>query len=125
MKEKASEAKQCLGKLQNVQFLLTLAGCADVYGQFGKIVNAAQIVDVLPHERFELFMKEVGMLNKMVKCLCDHRNCAKFVEKKVTCLFPLFHADKESLQTKGEIRNIPVVDRAESCCCCWFIEPYA
>ena len=30
LKEKANEAKQCLGKLLNERFLLTLAGCADV-----------------------------------------------------------------------------------------------
>ena len=112
LKEKANEAKQCLGKLLNVRFLLTLAGCADVYGQYGKIVNVAQMVNVLPHERFDLFMKEVSVLDKMAKCLTSHKNCGTLVEEnaKVKCLLPLLHADKESLQNKGEIRNIPVIE---------------
>ena len=112
LKEKANEAKQCLGKLLNVRFLLTLAGCADVYGQYGKIVNVAQMVNVLPHERFDLFTKEVSVLDKMAKCLTSHKNCGTLVEEnaKVKCLLPLLHADKESLQNKGEIRNIPVIE---------------
>jgi hypothetical protein len=75
LREKANEAKLLLGKLLNVRFLLTLAGCADVYGQYGKIVNVAQIVNLLPHERLELFMKEVNVLDKMEKCLSDYKNC--------------------------------------------------
>eukprot|EP00794_Sanderia_malayensis_P014467 gene14467-15971_t len=114
LRQKANEAKQLLGKLLNVRFLLTLAGCADVYGQYGKIVNAAQIVNLLPHERLELFMKEVTVLGKMKKCLSDHKNCSSYVDEKakVRCLFPLLHADRDSLQTNGEIQKIPVVDQS-------------
>ena len=112
LKAKAAAAKQCIGKLLNVQFLLTLAGCTDVYGQYGKIVNVAQMVNVLPHKRFDLFMKEVSVLHKMAKCLTSHKNCGTLVEEnaKVKCLFPLLHADKQSLQTTGKIRNIPVIE---------------
>ena len=113
LREKASEAKELKGKLLNVRFLLTLAGCADIYDQYGKIVNVTQIVNLLPHERLELFTKEVNVLQAMVKCLTDHENCGKFVDEKakVKCLFPIFHDDKESLSTKGEIRNVPVLDQ--------------
>ena len=114
LREKANEAKQLLGKLLNVHFLLTLAGCTDVYGQYGKIVNVAQIVNLLPHERLELFMKEVNFLEKMKKCLSDHKKCSNYVDEKAKtrCLFPLLHADRDSLQTKGEIQKIPVVDQS-------------
>lgn len=115
LREKANEAKQLLGKLLNVRFLLTLAGCADVYGQYGKIVNVAQIVNLLPHERLELFLKEVNVLDKMKKCLSNHKKCSNYMDEKakIRCLFPLLHADRDSLQTKGEIQKIPVVDQSE------------
>ena len=105
MREKASEAKELKGKLLNVQFLLTLAGCADIYDQYGKIVNVTQIVNLLPHVRLELFTKEVNVLQVMVKCLTYHKNCGKFVDEKakIKCLFLIFHDDKESLSSKGEI----------------------
>ena len=43
--EKARETKQLLRKLVNAHFLLRLAGCADIYHQYGKIVNNTQIVN--------------------------------------------------------------------------------
>ena len=48
----------------------------------------------------------------MAKCLTDHENCGTFVDEKakVKCLFPIFHEDKKSLSTTGEIRNVPVLD---------------
>ena len=50
LSEKARVAKQILGKLLNLQSLLRLAGYADVYAQYGKIINVTQIVNLLPHE---------------------------------------------------------------------------
>lgn len=93
LREKANEAKQLLGKLLNVCFLLTLAGCADVYSLYGKIVNIAQIANLLLHERLELFMKEVNVFEKMKKCLSDHKKCSNNVDEKakIRCLFPLLH----------------------------------
>ena len=99
LREKASEAKNLKGKSLNVRFLLTLAGCADIYDQYGKIANVTQIVNLLPHERLGLFTKEVDVLQAMAKC------CGKFVDEKakVKSLFPIFHEDKKPLSTKGEI----------------------
>ena len=51
-----------------MQFLLNLSGLADVYGQFGAVVNVAQMFYLLPHERYELYMKDVEKLD-MTKCL--------------------------------------------------------
>ena len=66
--KKAREAKQLLGKLVNVHFVLRLSGCSDIYGQYGKIVNVAQIVKLFPHEPDDKFMAEVG-LSDHAKCL--------------------------------------------------------
>eukprot|EP00794_Sanderia_malayensis_P006751 gene6751-7509_t len=41
-----------------------------------------QIVNLLPHERLEFFMKEVTVLGKMKKCLSDHKNCGSYVDEK-------------------------------------------
>ncbi len=50
VKEKADKAKELKGKILNTRFLLTLSGLADAYGQFGLIVNIAQMVHPLSHE---------------------------------------------------------------------------
>ena len=73
-----SEANKFKGKLLNVRLLLTLAGCADIYNQYGTIVNVTQIVSLLPHERLDLFTKVVDVLQAMAKCVTNHQNCEKF-----------------------------------------------
>jgi hypothetical protein len=45
-------------------------------------VNVTQIVNLLPHERLELFTKEVNVLQAMVKCLTDHKNCGNLSMKR-------------------------------------------
>ena len=46
----SDEAKQLLGKVLNARFSLTLSGCADIYSQYGVIVNVVQQVSLLPHQ---------------------------------------------------------------------------
>ena len=59
-------------------------------------------------------MKEVNVLDKIKKCLSDHKKCSNYVDEKakIRCLFHLLHADRDSLQTKGGIQKIPVVDQS-------------
>ena len=71
LREKGSAAKNLKGKLLDVRFL---AGCADIYDQYEKIVNVTQIVNLLRHEGLERFTKEVDVLQAMAKCLTDHEN---------------------------------------------------
>ena len=108
--EKAREAKQLLGKLVNVHFLLRLSGCSDIYGQYGKIVNVAQIVNLLPHERYDKFMAEVEILHDMEACIYDHEKCTRDVDRK--CLFPLLHNDRKSLKDMGKIQGVVIVNQA-------------
>ena len=111
-REKGDKAKELKGKILNVHFLLNLSGLADVYEQFGAIVNIAQMVHLLPHERYELYMDAVDMLGNMAECLSDHSKCSSVIgpRKKVGCLWPLNHADK-TLIDKSEIRGIPVMSQ--------------
>ena len=68
VEEKGGKAQELKGKILIMQFLLNLSGLADVYGQFGAVVNVAQMFHLLPHERYELYMKDVEKLD-MTKCL--------------------------------------------------------
>ena len=102
--EKARELK---GKILNTCFLITLSCLADAYGQFGLIVNVAQMVHLLPHERLELFMEAVDVLPKIEECLDDHSKCNSLApeSKKQRCLWPLNQADKKGLKEMNEIRG--------------------
>ena len=77
-------------------------------------MNDTQIVNLLPHEQYSLFMKEVEMLDKMHTCLPDHSKCDQYAETNagIKCLLPLLHADNDSLQSSCKIQNVVVVDRA-------------
>ena len=105
--------KELKGKILDVHFLLNLSGLADVYEQFGAIVNIAQMVHLLPHERYELYMDAVDKLDNMAKCLSDHSKCSSVIgpPKKVGSLWLLNHADKNTLIDKSETRGIPVMSQ--------------
>jgi hypothetical protein len=110
-REKGNQARELKGKISNVHFLLNLSGLADAYGQFGAVVNVAQMVHLLPHERYEMFMEAVGELDKMAKCLSDHCKCDSLVipGKKMRCLWPMNHKDKKTLAKENEIQGILII----------------
>eukprot|EP00795_Rhopilema_esculentum_P010637 gene10636-19378_t len=110
---KADKARELKGKKLNTCFLLTLSGLADAYGQFGLIVKVAQMVQLLLHERLELFMEAVDFLLKMEECLDDHSKCNSLApeSRKQRCLLPLNQEDKKGLKIKNEIRGLPIVSQ--------------
>ena len=114
-REKGDQARELKGKILNVHFLLNLSGLADAYGQFGAVINVAQMVHLLPHERYEMYMNAVGKLEKMAQCLSDHSKCESLVPlgEKIRCLWSMKHKDKTSLKEKNEIRSIPIVSSHE------------
>ena len=65
-REKGDQAREIKGKILNVHFLLNLSGLADAYGQFGGVINVGQMVHLLPHERYEMYMNAIGKLEKML-----------------------------------------------------------
>ena len=115
VREKADTAMELQGKILNVHFLLTLSGLADAYDQYGKIVNIAQKVHLLPHERLDQHNQGVGVLHCMVDCLQDHEKCAQFSrpDSKIKCLWPLNHSDKRSYADHKKIRSVTVVNQQQ------------
>ena len=88
--EKRNDAKRLRGAMVNKRFCLHLSGVADVYDIFGVLVNYVQKVNILPHERYDSFLK---ILDKMVEMKgqmddsCEDDNC----------LWPRYHADRNKL----------------------------
>ena len=113
VREKADTAKELEGKIFNVHFLLTLSGLADAYDQYGIIVNVAQKVHLLPHERLDQHNLGVGVLKYMLDCLEDHSKCSRFSkpDSKVKCLWPLNHNDKKTLADNKKIREISIANQ--------------
>ena len=108
-REKADKAFQLRGQILNVSFLLTLSGLGDIYQQYGKIVNVAQMVRLLPHERYDLFMKAVNEYEPMLSCLDDHSKCNILLPNEDdSCYWPLYHADQKTLRESQMIRGIKV-----------------
>ena len=122
MREKASDAEQILKKIKNKAFVLRLSGICDVYHIFGKVVNTCQIVDILPHKRYDSVKKAVAELKDMVehkehsKCVESFKKSKDFVGKypesgKVNghCKWPAYHADYSDLNTHGKYRGVQIL----------------
>ena len=103
--EKGDNAPELKGKILNVHFLLNLSGLADAYGQFGAVVNVAQMVHLLPHERYELYMKAVEHLADMTKCLSDQSKCGVFVVKENKDKTEKSNGKKKEIQGKNNGKN--------------------
>ena len=73
VRNKADKTAELHGEILSLDFLLTLSGLADVYKQFGVIVQ----VHLLPYARLEMFNKAVKHLSTMALCP-DHAKCAQF-----------------------------------------------
>ena len=68
---------------------------------FGTLVNVIQKVNVLPHERYDNFIK---VLDKMVEM--NHHLRDECIDEK--CLWPRFHADKNELVRNGTYQNVRI-----------------
>ena len=113
VRERGAASKELKGQILNVKFLLSLSGLADMYDQYGAVVNVAQMVRLLPHERLDLFNQAVSVLANMAACLEDHSKCAQFCEadSKVKCLWPLNHKDKMTLVEKKQIMGLDIANQ--------------
>ena len=111
-REKGDSAKELKGKILNVHFLLLLSGLADVYDQYGVVVNVAQKVHLLPHQRLDQFNQAVSVFKDMLECLEDHSMCAKFFNssRKGKCLWPLNRMDKRTLEEESQIMGLDIIE---------------
>lgn len=64
-KKKGSYAAALLSSILNVTFLLRLTGLANIYSEYGILVNKVQGVNFLSHERLEEFELANDKLKKM------------------------------------------------------------
>ena len=112
VRNKADKAKELHGKILSLEFLLTLSGLADIYEQFGVVVQISQMVHLLPHERLDLHNKSVKKLSSMALCQ-DHAQCSEVCDASSTakCLCPLNHADKRSFAETGRIRDLTIINK--------------
>ena len=105
------------GKMFNVEFLLTLAICADIYNLYGAIINVVQEVNVLPYERLSKFEHEVNKMEIMKNCLKDHKKCIEVLGedtvKEKGCHWKCLHEDIASVKKNSTIRNIQVYESTE------------
>ena len=109
IRKKADKAKELVGKILNLEFLLLLAGLADIYEKYGHIIQVTQMVHLLPHERLDLYNKALEGLKNMAHTL-DHKNCEQFLPPgaSIKCLWPLSHEDKATYKQEGTIRNLKI-----------------
>ena len=59
-KNRSDDAKAILRKVLSKSFVLQLSGTSDIYENFGHIANLCQVVDLLPHERYDSVMRRIG-----------------------------------------------------------------
>ena len=73
-KKKADKCAGLQAEIYSLDFLTTLSGMRDAYSNFSKTVNILQIVNILPHEKYDLFEEGCrGKLKKMMETvkMCD------------------------------------------------------
>ena len=54
-------------KIFTRKFILKVTGMSDIYNVYGNITNILQKVNVLPHEKYDMFVKLIDKLKMMVK----------------------------------------------------------
>ena len=76
-KKKADKCAGIQAQIFNLRFNLTTSGCCDVYSRFSKAVCVLQVVNMLPHVKFDKFEEECREklldMNRTVdvtKCSC-------------------------------------------------------
>ena len=64
-REKAKKADDVQAGILNYMFGLSLSVCVDIYKVYGAISNILQIIDILPHERRDIFNKLIQKMRDM------------------------------------------------------------
>jgi hypothetical protein len=104
-RKEASDAASLQGRLLNKQFLLRLGAEADIYNQYGVLINIAQTVDILPHDCLDGIDAIINHLEQM-KITMKHTNCVT----NNPCKWPVYHQAVDTLKQRGEIYGVVVLD---------------
>ena len=114
-KQKANDAASLEGRILNAKTLLELSCLCDIYDVFGELINACQIVNLLPYERLEKVDYFISYMNDMISSCGDHEKCLTTrvrINKGDFCYWKVFHKEKKSFMEKKEINGIPILDIA-------------
>ena len=106
-REDASGASSLQARILNKQFLLRLAAEAEIYNIYGILINYAQIVDILPHERLDEIDASIKFFDEMGKYI-DHDMCIQ--SNAQVCRWPKYHTALKSLADHGQIFGVNVID---------------
>ena len=104
VRDKGEAATNMKGRLVNMKTLLELSGLADVYEEFGKMINCSQMYRLLPHDRQHQVDESVNNLH----CLALHfgTECSG----DGFCKTPYFHKAKHTLLNENRFHEVPVFD---------------
>lgn len=111
-RQKGSDAAALSSSILNVKFLLCLTGLANIYSQYGILVNKVQEVNLLPHERLEEFESTNAKLKKMADCV-ENCNLCPVKDNKKICNWPDFHAAVATWKEENKICSLVVPDQYE------------
>ena len=108
---KAEKAGEVQGGIMNYTFCLSLSALVDIYNIFGSISKILQIINLLPHERYQMFQEKMHVFQLMLEHLKPDSCPCRTVEKGdggeavKECPWPYLHADINEVVNKGKYRG--------------------
>eukprot|EP00112_Aurelia_sp_Birch-Aquarium-sp1_P017083 Seg3933.2 transcript_id=Seg3933.2/GoldUCD/mRNA.D3Y31 product="hypothetical protein" protein_id=Seg3933.2/GoldUCD/D3Y31 len=110
-RQKANDAAGIMNQLANRKMVVRLSGMCDIYETFENGVDVLQIVNMLPHDKYDNFFEKcVNKLEKMAAIAQIHELCLTLDKHSKKCLWPAYHADIEELNATGKYRGILLID---------------
>ena len=114
-KAKADKAAEVQSGIMNYTFCLSLSAVVDIYRVYGSISKILQLINLLPHERYQIFQEQMGVFQKML----DNQDFSSCSCKAVTkeggvedggqtaekCPWPTLHQDINEVLLKGKYRG--------------------
>jgi hypothetical protein len=127
-KVKAEKADEVQSGIMNYLFCLSLSALVDTYRVYGSISNILQIINILPHERYEMFINKLAKFRDMknyvdledypclmvverdevaedIKEILEKEEDVKEILEEICC-WPALHADTRDMLKKGKYRGV-------------------
>ena len=124
---KADKAAEVQSGIMNYTFCLSLSAVVDIYRVYGSISKILQIINLLPHERYQMFQEQLGLFQRMLDNI-DYKTCSckavvegegvedgdQMAEK---CPWPTLHQDINEVLLKGKYRGCVLGQLVEDSAC--------
>ena len=113
--KKADQAAGLLILIHCLEFVFLLCAICDLYTHFGKSVNVLQIVNILPHEKFDLFEEGCrDKLKEMVDSVAP-QNCPCSLVRNMQVIFsrPFAFSSKLHLQPTEQEESLELEESTE------------